>query len=320
AIAPTEGLRWVGAALEAATGDTPQQTVAGLELAQASFASIFNHFQQAYKSADRALALFRGLGLPMSTADAQRLAGRSLLYMGRVDEGEALLREALALRNASASPRLGGVLGDLAVARALQGDVVGARELFAQASAAYQEAADAPKVTLTAATLAEAEFMAGNAEEALRLAQEALTSARNLRRYHMLAAILVNIAAYELSLRRYADAKVHALEALDICCDGPRDEVSLVYAMQHLAATHMLENTNGSRNGTRAASLLGYVDGRLEALEITREHTELLGYTELLNAFWSGAIDKDQLETCGSTGKAWSEEKAVAEVRALAAN
>jgi predicted ATPase len=317
AVAPAEGLLWITAASESVTDETPKAIVAGLELARASFASIFNHFQQAYKAADGALALFKGLDMPGSVADAQRLAGRSLLYMGRVDEGEPLLREALAGRIAGGSTRLGGVLGDLAVARALQGDVVGARALFAQASAAYQESADASKVTLTAATLAEAEFMAGNAEEALRLAQEALTSARDLRRYHMLAAILVNIAAYDLSLGRYADAREHAREALDICCDGPRDEVSLIYALQHLAATHMLESTNGNRNAARAAHLLGYVDGRLEALEITREHTELLGYTELLNAFWSGAIDKEQLEKCVSTGKTWSEEKAVAEARAL---
>ncbi len=317
--APAEGLRWVTIAIEHLTQETPKEIVAGLELARASFASVFNHFHQAYKAAGAALTIFEELDRARSVADAQRLAGRSLLYMGRVEQGEALLREALAGREASGSRRLGGVLGDLAVARALQEDVAGARDLFARASAAYQESADASKVTLTAATLAEAEFMAGNPEEALQLAQEAAASARNLRRSTTLAAILVNVAAYELALRRYADAREHAREALDICCDGQRDEVSLIYAVQHLATTHMLESTNGSRNASRAAHLLGYVDGRLEALEITREHTELLGYTQLLNTFWGGTLDKEQLENCLRTGKTWSEEKAIAETRALAA-
>lgn len=317
AVAPDEGLRWVTAAIECVTEDTPKEIDAGLEIARASLASVFNHFNAAFKAASRALELFKDLDLPSSIADAQRLAGRSLVYMGRVAEGETLLRESLAGRTAGGSTRLGGVLGDLAVARALQGDVAGARALFAQASAAFQESADASKVTLTAATLAEAEFMAGNSEEALRLAQEVLASARNLRRYHMLAGILVNIAAYELSLGRYADARAHAREALDMCSDGPKDEISLIYAMQHLAAVHMLESSNGSRNPARAANVLGYVDGRLEVLEVTREYTELLGYTELLRAFWSGAIDKDQLEACVSTGKSWNEERAIAEARAL---
>jgi predicted ATPase len=318
-LAPAEGLRWVTIAQEHATDETPSEIVAGLDLARASFASVFNHFNQAYKAADAALERFKALGMQSSIADAQRLAGRSLLYMGRVEEGEALLREALAGRTASGSMRLGGVLGDLAVARALQEDVVGARDLFARASAAYQESADASKVTLTTVTLAEAEFMAGNTEEAIRLAHDASTSARNLRRYITLAAVLVNIAAYELSLGHYDDARKHAREALEICCDGHRDEVSLIYAMQHLVAIHMLESKNGSQNASRAAQLLGYVDGRLEALEVTREHTELLGYTELLNTFWGGAIDKDQLESCLSTGKTWSEEKAITEMRALTA-
>ncbi|HZY98671.1 MAG TPA: NB-ARC domain-containing protein, partial [Candidatus Baltobacteraceae bacterium] len=276
AIAPAEGLRWVEAATDCVTEETPNAIAAGLELARASFASVFNHFNVAYKAAERTLALFEGVDAGR-IADAQRLAGRSLVYMGRVAEGEALLRKALENRTASGSTRVGGILGDLAVARALQGDVTGARSLFAQASSAFEEAADTSKVMLTAATLAEAEFLAGNAEEALRLAKEALASARELRRYHLLAGILINIAAYELSLQRYSDAKMHAREALDICCEGPRDEVSLIYAMQHLASVSMLENTNGSRNAVRAANLLGYVDGRLEALEITREHTELSG-------------------------------------------
>jgi predicted ATPase len=316
-LAPAEGLRWVTVASEWVTAETPNAIVAGLELARASFASVFLNFGAAYQAAERALELFQGLDLPSGVAEARRLAARSLVHMGRVAEGEALLREALADRTASGSTRVGGILGDLAVARALQGDVAGARTLFAQASTAFQETADASKVTLNAATLAEAEFMAGNVEEALRLANEALASARALRRYHILAGILVNIAAYELSLSRYADAKAHAREALDICCDSPTDEISLIYAIQHLASVSMLASDNGSRNVIRSANLLGYVDGRLEALEITREHTELLGYTELLDAFWRGSMQKEELATHASAGKAWSEERAVAEARAL---
>jgi hypothetical protein len=87
--------------------------------------------------------------------------------------------------------------------------------------------------------------------------------------------------------------------------------------MQHLAAASMLESSNGSRNPVRAANLLGYVDGRLESLEVTREHTELQGYTELLSALWDGSTEKEALAQYETTGKAWNEERAVAEARTV---
>jgi tetratricopeptide (TPR) repeat protein len=321
AIAPAEGQRWVKAAIGRIDQTTPQASIAELELAQATFASVFNHFNAALKAAQRALELFTVLGDEAGVADAQRFVGRSLVYIGQLDEGEALLQEALKSHRARNTRASGSILGDLAVARALQGDVVGARALFAQASEAFSESHNASKLVITAATLAEAEFRAGSAEEAIRLAQEAAAGARDLGRFRTLAAILRNMAAYELHLQRYDDARAHALEALDFCTEGRSDEVLVVFALQHLAAVEMLRGDSDAdcarTNQTRAAQILGFVEGRLTELEVAREHTEQVGYVQLIEALLSAM--GDGLVPAMEVGRAWTEERAIAEARAMSA-
>jgi tetratricopeptide (TPR) repeat protein len=319
AVAPAEGQRWVMTAIDHIDDTTATPIVAGLELAQATFASVFNHFKIAIIAARRALALYTELGQLAHVADAKRLVGRSLVYTGHVEEGETLLQEALESRRARGSHRSGSILGDLAVARALQGDVVAARELSSQASEMFQESANASKLAMTAATLAEAEFRAGNAEEAMRLSREAASGARSAGRFHLLAAILNNMAAYELHLHYYEDATAHASESLDLSCDGRNDDALVLFSLQHLAAAATLKRGAYAEGAgvihERAAHVLGYVEGRLIALEITREHTEQSGYTRLLEALRE-AFGND-LESMLEAGRAWSEEQAIAEAKML---
>ncbi len=319
-LAAAEGLRWVTTAVERIGNDTPRLMVAGLELAHASFASIFNQFSVALDAGQRAIMAFMELQQPIRMADAKRLVGRSMLYLGRVDEGEGLLKESLASRQAAGSKRVGGILGDLAVARALRGDIGGARGLFARASAMFQEGADGSKLAITAATLAEAEFMSGDAEAALRLAEEALESARTLGRHRTAAAILGNIAAYHLHLRNYDCVKQRAREALEICCDSHADAVSVTFALQHIATAAVLESCDDAAASAiryvRAAGVAGFVDARLSALSIAREHTEQHGYEQLMQALQS-AVASDELADASAAGTNWSEERAVAEAMAL---
>ncbi|MGB6985574.1 MAG: GAF domain-containing protein [Candidatus Aquilonibacter sp.] len=319
AVAPAEGHRWVVTAIDRIDDTTPPSIVAGLELAQATIASVFNHFNVALRAARRALALFTELGQAAGIADAQRFVGRSLVYTGQLEEGAALLQEALSSQRSRGSRRSGSILGDLAVARALQNDVAGARALFSQAWETFQETADASKLAITAATLAEAEFRAGSAEEALRLGQDAAAGARSLGRFRTLAAILNNIAAYELYLHLYEDARTHASESLDLFCDGQSDDVLFVFALQHLAAAATLKSCADAQSATadhtRAAHLLGFVEGRLPALEITREYTEQCGYAQLLEVLRQ-AMGSD-FESMLEIGKTWSVERAIAEVRLL---
>ena len=203
----------------------------------------------------------------------------------------------------------------------MQGDVAGARALFSEARTRYQETANASKLAITAATLAEAEFRAGNANEAIRLAKDAAASARSLGRFRTLAAILNNIAAYEIHFHLYEDARTHAFQSLDLFCEGQSDDALLVFALQHLAVVAALKNNGDAQSATtnhlRVANVLGFVEGRVAALEMTREFTEECGHTQLLEVLHH-AIGGD-LEAMLEAGKTWSEEQAIAEARMLAA-
>ena len=73
----------------------------------------------ARKAAERALALFEAEGHPRGIANAQRWLGRALVYLGEVDEGEALLERALVALRGFGFKREGGVLRDLAAEKKL---------------------------------------------------------------------------------------------------------------------------------------------------------------------------------------------------------
>lgn len=314
-LAATEGLRWVHAAMQRVNDETPREIVAGLELAHASLASVFNQFGNALSAAQRALDLYVALDRPTGVADALRLAGRSLVYLGRVEEGENLLQEALNNRRARGSSRIGGILADLAVARAYQNDLPGARALFARASAMYEEREDASKIAVTAATLAEAEFAGGNAREAVRLAEEALASARVLGRFRTAEVILGNLAAYNVELGEFDAARAAAREALEIL-QNQTDAISVVFDVQHLAAVAGLKAWSDAESALeqrmRAARLLGFVQKRLAVLEVEREYTEQCGYTKLLGELCM-VFKPEELQPVMDDGAGWSEEKAISE-------
>ncbi len=314
-LAATEGLRWVHTAIQRVTEATPREVVAGLELAHASLASVFNQFGNALSAAQRALDTYIALDRAAGVADALRLAGRSLVYLGRVEEGENLLQEALNNRRAGGSSRIGSILADLAVARAYQNDLPGARTLFARASAMYEEREDISKIAVTAATLAEAEFSGGNAREAVRLAENALASARMLGRFRTAEVILGNLAAYNIELGEYAAARASACEALEIS-QTQTDAISVVFGIQHLAAVAALsawdDDETAIEQRVRAARLLGFVQRRLAVLEVEREYTEQCGYTKLLAALCD-LFEPEDLQPLMDDGAGWSEEKALSE-------
>ena len=317
-LAAVEGRRWVKTALEHVNAETPPLIVAGLELADAALASVFNQFGAALTLAEQALAKFEELHEPCGVADAQQLAGCALVYLGRPAEGERLLRAALANKRARGSLRIGRTLRDLAVARALQGDVPGSRALFEEASATFEEA-DRSNRAITAATLAEIEFLSGNPEAALRLAEEALEAVRALGRQRTAASILANIAAYLLAMDHCESAGTRAREALELAHELQTD-VTVAFALQHLAAVGALRPSDHVRatdqERRRAARLLGYVEASFTKLAVKREHTEQQEYDRMLTAFHT-TIDDEQFDLLLAEGRNWSEDRAIAEALSL---
>lgn len=95
-LAAAEGRRWVRVALETVDAATPDTVVAKLDLAEALLDGALSQYKASYGAAQRALTRYRSLPEPFYTTEAQQLAGRALILLGRELEGQAVLTEALA--------------------------------------------------------------------------------------------------------------------------------------------------------------------------------------------------------------------------------
>lgn len=307
----SEARRWVRTALAAVDDATPSPIVARLQLADASLASVLNQFKPALDAASEALSRFTQLNDVTNIAHAQRFAGRSMIRMNRVPEGETLLNAALETYRELGFRRTGGPLRDLAVARGVEGDLEGARVLFGRALTVFRANGDDENVAITAAALAEAEFACGDAAAAVPLAEEALAGIRTFGRDRLVATILGNIAAYSIALGDFDAAAAHARESLELAREVDA-EVSIVFALQHLCAVDVLRTCDGNDEEARihAARLLGFVDQRIASLEIVRETTERQEYERVMRALFA-SLSPDSLMSLMNDGRGWSIDEAV---------
>ena len=314
-LAAPEGRRWVQAALETVVPETPAAVASKLDLAEAQIAGALSQYKAMYTAAHRALERYRILNDALGTTEAQHAAGSALVFLGRVVEGEALLRTALSSARALGARRISGVvLQALAIARQIDGDGSGARSLFAEALVIFKAIGAERQIATVSADLAELEFQNGNAQAALRLAHEVLATLRAHNDLRRVALLLGNMAAYLLALGRYEEARTHAREAL-VAADEAQGDVFVVFALQHLAAVAALQmHEDSSReyeDRTSAARLLGYVDGRLSALEAHREYTEQHEYDEVIVAL-RNVLGESSLMNLMREGHSWNEKQAVA--------
>ncbi len=311
AFRAAEARRWVATALEAVTPATPQPVIGRLELAEATLASTMSQVRPALAAAQRALAIFEGLRDARGVANAQRWAGRSLMLVGEIDEGAALLERSLATLRGLGFRRAGGILRDLGTARALKTDVAGARVLFAQALASFKESADDYNIAVTAGTLADAEFRCGDARAALVAGLEGLEAARARHlESSVLMWLLCNLAAFSLELGQYDDVRAYAHELLALRLDAPSD-IDVAFALQHLAGVATLREPPEPGSLRLAATLLGFVDARLAALGVDREYTEQHLYDKI-QAVLRSAPDENAHGEPASANGALNEEAAVA--------
>jgi predicted ATPase/class 3 adenylate cyclase len=315
-FAPAEGRQWIRLAAQTVDAGTDEAVVAALELAEATLDTALNQYQATFAAAERALTLYRRLGDERGVVRAQRLAGGMLIFLGRVADSESLLQTALAAAKVLAMQRtVGGILRDLAVARHFSGDAEGARSRYAEALVFAQDAGFERLAADIAGNRAEAEFRSGDAPTALRLAGEGLAIDRTLHDTQLIAADLLNNAAYLIALGRYGEARTAAREALTLARDL-QYEVYVVFALQHLAAFAGLrpceDDARALGERARAARLLGYADARLAALQAAREYTEQQEYDKLLPALRNGLGD-DELAKFMTEGSTWSEDRAVNE-------
>ena len=311
-MARAEGRRHVETALERAGDQTPRELVGHLETAASKICTIFNEFKPALASAERALAIFKELGDADGMAHARLCAGRALVYLTRVPEGEALLREALEhFRGSKAHKATGTTLTSLGAALASQGDMPAARALLKEAAAAYEAVGAEGRLPAVLSLLAEAEYRAGEVEAAIEVAGKGLTAARAMKSRFYIENLNCNLAAYLTSVRRYDDARTHARDALELALEE-QVGVDLAAVIQHLAAIDALRPGQEEHVRERAARLLGFATARFASLDAAREYTEELEYDAMLTALQT-ALGSGRLWSLMAEGERWSDERAIDE-------
>ena len=306
-----EGRQWIRAGLARVEPTTPLAIVAALELADAQIASGLGELEAALAAALSALEKSAQAGDRLGKARAQQLAGRALTNLGRVTEAEPFLNDALALTfEAEGAARLHGVvLESLGHVRSAQGKFDEARAFFAEALTTFNALGADMSAAIVALSLAEAEFRAGDCNGALRYAGIALARSNSIRNEYLVAYALSNMAAYQIRIDRFDEARTCALAVIDHALNLQNH--LLVWAIQHVAAIATLRP---QRDSARAARLLGFVDTRLPA---PRQFTEQQEYERTLTAL-RDYLAPDELRREMLIGRAFSEDDAVGEARAEA--
>ncbi len=315
-----EGRRWIHAAQAEIDEATPPIVLAQLDLIEAQLDGVLGLHKASHAAAERALERYRALEDAFGIAQAQRHAGRGLVFLGRPEEGEALLREALVpFRARNAHTLIGASLENIAIGRYMSGDIAAARQYYSEALSIFKANGAERLAAAVATNLAEAEFRAGNAAEALQLASEALATDRRAIFTYRTAFLMCNMAAYLVALGRYDEARARAREALRLAHDV-NYEVAAAWAVQHLAAVALFRSSDDGKEQTEdwrcAALLLAYVDARLDSLGAIREHTEIQEYDKMITALRE-ALDAGELSGLAEEGRALSEVRAFTEAMAI---
>ena len=311
-----EGRRWIHAAQAGIDEATPPLVLAQLDLIEAQLDGVLGMHKASHAAAERALERYRGLDDKFGVAQALRHAGRGLVFLGRPEEGEVLLREALVtFRERNARTLIGATLENIAIGRYASGDIAASRQYYAEALTIFKANGAERLAAAVATNLAEAEFRAGNAAEALRLASDAMaTDSRAIFTYRI-AFLMCNMAAYLVALARYDEARVRAREALRLARDV-NYEVAVAWAMQHLAAVATFRSSADAEeqkeSRRRAGLLLAHVDARLERLGVLREPTEVQEYDKVTEAL-SEIFNPAELSALDEEGRALSQERAFIE-------
>lgn len=308
-----EGLRWLQAALDSVDATTPPSVVADLDQTEALLKGVAGLHKASLAAAERALTRYKTLNDALGVAKARRQAGRSLVILGRIAEGEELLRDALeAFRRAGDAASIGAALDNLGIARGADNDISGARTFFAEALAVFKSIGADRLAVAVENNLAESEFHAGNPLESLRLANDALALSGPSSVAHRRALLLSNVAAYLIALSRYDEARERAREALAMAR-------SLNYAAVMLWAMQRLANISMARSNAhrpRVAQLLGYVDAQVETLQLRREFTEQQEHDDVFDAL-RDILGQAACAGFMAEGRTWNEERAVTEALLL---
>jgi predicted ATPase/class 3 adenylate cyclase len=307
-FSPSEGMKWIRLAKESIDGDCSAAVIANLDLAEATLNIGFIRYQATYEAATRALVRFEQIGDERRMAEAGWAAGRAAVFIGRHAEGSARLKEAL-----RAAERLGllkltcWIFGGLCQNALDTGDLTTPAGLYDKALAIAKTNGFDRMTAVLAGMVAEYRFRLDDVETALKFAIDAIEAARTRKDRRTLMNTLGNMAAYLLELQRYGEAAMNARESLKIARETD-SAVHVAISLQHLAAVAALQPQG---DAMPAARLLGYVDMRLNRLQVTREYTEQHEYDAAMHQL-RRIIGDDEVTELMKAGSAWTEDEAIA--------
>lgn len=315
-----EGERWITAALQAADPSTPLWLLARLEVADARVKSVFGLQDASLQAARRALVLYERLDDAVGKAWAQLAAGRALVFLQQIAEGETLLEQALRAGRAHGINHLTcSAIACLAAARNFDNDVPAALKLFSEGLSMAKRAGEVRLAAVIQMYLAEAEFHGGDAVAALASAGAALSGCKALNNMFLAAAVLANMAAYFASLGQWSEAIAAARESLAMA----RERQFAVYeanAVQHLAYVAAMRppppNEPGRNGLRRAAQLLGFADAMLHLLSAPRQFTDEHEYEALLTVLRQ-ELGPAETAALMNEGARWNSDDAAREALAL---
>ncbi len=310
-FAPVEGRNWVRLALSSVVEHARPALERLLLIADSELCGSLGEYAASYASAQRALQLAEPFD-EMQLARAKQSAGTALGALGRAQEAESLLREALAVAERLSSRRFQALaLGDLGTVRSRCGDIEGARRFYDEALTFYTALNLERPAASIAGNLAEIEFASGDVASALHRAEEARSGHEAWHNRRSVANDLCNIAAYLIAMDCFDDARAHAILALKVAREV-KATVLTAYILQHFAAIGTLERrgepVQQKLSRERSAMLLGFVNARLAAFGSGREYTEQQECDRIV------PVLRDQLrerfETLMLLGEEWSDDGA----------
>jgi predicted ATPase len=314
-----EGRRWVDLALHLVDEGTAAGAVARINYASAVVAGTLDEPEKEFTGSEKALGLYRELGDAFGIALSQVQLCDALVRLGRCDEAEPVLLEALTgLRQLGARRYLGYALRVMGAISVSNGDFTAARTYVAEAIVIYK-AIGAQHIAAMAVgiDLAYAELMAGNAQLAFRHASDALPILRAFNGAEV-AEALNTMSACLTSLGDYDGAEAYARESLAFSREL-HSSAHVARALQRFAVIAVLRPYGAPERNVdpyvRAARLYGFVHARradLGSPQIPAHGRE----QKRVSALMLAAMGSDELSALMNAGAAMNEEQAIDEALA----
>jgi predicted ATPase/class 3 adenylate cyclase len=296
-----EGRHWVESAMgELDAFDT--ETQARLVLASARLAS----GKRSMDLANRAQMLFAELGSEQDMARSYHLQAWLLRAGGNDAEALAAADRGLEIwqRFGDAEATQYATLLDIRATALLHlADYAQARLDYDRVIAILRKFGQHETYAQTRFNQAELECAIGNLEAAAALAQESATGLHAVSSYGFEAFALVNLAGYQIGLRRFDDAAISIEAALEI---EQRYGVGIAALAVEYAAAVCIHRTDFER----AAKFAGYAEAWYRTSGIERGPTERLGHDFLSAALRERCAEQELLDVFAD-GARMTEDEAV---------